>query len=664
MANPYSADRHASPELFCGYADPATRAPGAWTLEEIAGSWLQLQGGAPSFWVVGDRKLGKTSLLLRLRYLLRTEGQNPESPRFAVPLYVSCEGVSTPYELYTQILARATEILGEGSAPWPLELDPRQFEMPRMDPPESDLALLDAAIRDLNRLAEQVASASRMPVRLVLLIDDAWAAVEAGWAGTLCDHLRALLSGWPFLSLGRPALREAFAVALASDRDLEEVRGARGLLELLDELPVRSLAATEVTALITIPGPVRLDARWRPRIYQATAGHPWLVQFVMEHIVDAFGTDAQKHGKIFEEIVTDRFQRSVGGAIFGHYLERFQEDVRVLAHLTLNRQGSSLKELAGKTGMSAAGLTERLEAMIHCGILYQPPGEAQDEEGRYALGEIFMHWFLAHTGGAVLLAEIERLSAAERRERTQQQFLNAPFTLTLGVNPDFLLADGLYTRLIDLGNDLTKILNRIKILIRKQGDKEFLDLVADDLKDALHQREWEPIWNDYVEKAPAQGRDPRFVLRVGNVDLFQFPIEIVSLNERPLGLERPVYKELMAGQRAPAYRLSRNLLSPETELNVLLVGSSGGGEYDQEEYPELTYVEQEVSEIISALQVKDPERRLRIGRIVALVDSAEELPAGVQKDLPSAANLARALRGGFGSLPPGSLLWTLHPQSQ
>jgi CHAT domain len=653
MPNPYSADLYASPEIFRGYGDPVTpRAPGGWTLQEIAGSWLQLHGPAPSFWVVGHRKLGKTSLLLRLAYLLRLEGQGPENPRIVVPLYLSCKGVATLAAFYSKLLARAGEILaaGAGQAPSPWNLDVGKFALLRTDPQRTDLELLDLAIDDLDRLAEQVSLGSRQEARIVLLLDDVGAAVDAGWAGSLFEHLRTLLNGWPFLFRGNGSRRKAFVVALASDWSLEKKREARGLLELLEELPVRSLGVAEVTALITVSGPVELDPRWRFRIYKATAGHPWLVQFVMKHVVDSFGPDVQRHDQLFEAIITERFQESSEGAeILGHYLKHFHDNVRILAELAVDRQGISLPALAAKTGLSAAALGERLEAMVRCGVLYQPPGDAPEAEGRYALGDIFRHWFLAHTGFASFVDEIERRREAGTREREDLRVSNAPFMVTMGLSPDFLLADGLYTRLLGLNGELIQeSFALIDLLVQSEGQKKNLDVVAQNLRKMLRQSEWEPVWSNYCQKAAAEGRQPRFVLRVSDKSLYAFPIEVLKFDDRPLGLSAPVYKELMADQRETAYRLCRNSLPLDPSLNVLLVGSGRRGTFRNREYPGLGYVAEEVREIVRLLLEEGSDHGVEIGKIAALVDAAVELPEAVQRLAPSAANLKRALRGGLG----------------
>jgi hypothetical protein len=652
MPNPYSAERPASPEVFSGYGDPSLRPQGGWTLEEMTGCWLQAEGGGPSFWLVGERKLGKTSLLLRLEHLLLAQSRNSGVARIAVPLYASCKGVSSLPGFYRKLFGRVAEILEgnadhEGSFPRDIDISPFQLFLVESQAPTADLDLLDYAIRALGSLIAQISLEHRLGVRIVLLIDDVADSVAEGWASSLFEHLRALLTGRPFVLPGELCRPEDLVVVLAGERVIEREYGGGGLFEILEELQVRPLTANEVAALITDPRQIQLGLFWPGRIYRATAGHPWLVQFIMKHIVDSFGSDFQRHDQVFEAIVTERFQENPEGPkVFGRYLESLRGDIGVLAHLALERQGSTLRSLAEKTGLTVTVLGERLEHLVNLGILYQVPGDTQDAERRHALSDIFRQWFLVHTGGTIFLAEIEQLRAAVSLDRTQ--VLNVPFTLTLGLNPDFLLAEGLYTRLIGLDRDFSESLNRIKTLLRTEGQKEILDIVADYLKKTLRQSEWEPIWNDYVQKARAQGRDPRFVLRAGDVDLFQFPIEILSFNGQPLGLETPVYKELMAGQRDPAYRLSRNLLPQETDLNVLIVGSGRGGELDGRHYSDLPWVDKEVIEIADTLLAGGSGQRLKIRKIVALVTTAEGLPEGIQRDEPSAENLGRALRGELG----------------
>lgn len=634
---PFSTERHASPEMFFGYSGTSSRPPGGWKLEEIVGCWLQSTDGPPSFWAVGERKLGKTSLLVRLEDLLNS--QRGEAPRLPVPLLLSCKGVADIAGFYRQLFERAAQTLaGREQA---LELDELML-FAEGNGPATALELFERARADLGRLVAQLSPEGSPRARLILLVDDAGSAVERGWAKTLFEHLRVLLRGCPTPCSDDAFGRDDVAVVIAAERGIERADGARGLLDLVEELPLHTLDLNEVATLIG-ESFKRFRRSWPHRIYSATAGHPWLVHFVMERIVASGANDVQEQEPDLDAIVKTQFRAFKDGvSIFRLYLDSLMDrSVEILAHLAM--KGSTADDLAAKTKLSIAAVARRLEQMLNLGIVYQTPGDAADAQCRYFLGDIFKQWFIAHTGSNVLLSEIEVLRSST--VTAQKAVLNAPFTLTLGIDPEFVLVDGLYTRLVPVGPRFPQNLRNITALTRNEAAKGDLDLVADELKEALQQSNWEAVWNDYVDHS---GADARFVLRVANPDLFQLPIELLPINGRPLALERPVYKELMAGQREPAYRLCGNLLSPETELNVLLIGSGRKGIYEERQYDELPLVATEIAEIAASLRAKSTGRRLKIGRVAAVVEPDVNLPKGVDRLQLSTANVARALRGELG----------------
>lgn len=642
--NPFSAQRAASPDMFFGYDGPSPRSLGGWKLEEITGCWLQCEDAVPSFWAAGERKMGKTSLLLRLENLLCSLNR-PDMSRLAVPLYVSCRDVTSLNDFYRLVLERAVLIPMPKEGAASAVIDPAQFGLLQPGKALAEFELFDHAVEDLGKLVSQLSQGDGSRARIVLLIDDISDAARHAWPAALFEHLRTLLRGYPFPRSDVALRREDLSLVIAGDRNLETLDGARRLLEILEELPLHTLDATEVSSLITSHCDIRQRHFLPHRIYRATAGHPWLVQFVMENIA---GSPNEEQEPDLDLIVKKRFRAfEEGTRIFQHYLDSLLDrSTEILAYLALG--DSTAESLAAKTGLSGGAVNRRLEQMLSFGIVgLKTLGEGRPSQSQYYLGEIFKQWFLAHTGGGVLLAEVEHLRSAEESKQKQIKVSDNPFTLTLSVRPEFILADGLYARLLPSDNDFGGYLEMVDVLVRNEGKKDIMDIVARSLNKALQQDKWESVWNDYVEKAPEQGRNPRFVLRVGSDELFDFPIEMLSFKGRPLGLEWPVYKEVMAGQRELAYRLYHRMLLSE-KLNILVVGSARGGRYEDRIYDELKLVESEVTEVCRALRATVPGQRLEIGEVVALVDWDATLPRHVRKEELSPVNFSKALQGELG----------------
>lgn len=625
--NPYSANRHADPAIFQGYLESqaGTRLPGGWTLAEIARCLVKSFEGAPSYWIVGDRKLGKTSFLIKLQSLLTTPSvQRPATHRIPFPIYICCREYDSLADFYRGVLERAAAVL-ETSGTSPKLADLELFSQDGF--PLPDFELVDLLRQDLFSLfAERVPSR----FRVVLLIDHLEDALERGWAAPLFAHLRALLTD---ASRDAGIGRETLSVAIAGCRSAVEPWDAAGLLDLLEEIPLRTLAENEVWTLVSHPSPIQLELAWSRRIHEATAGHPWLVQFIMETFVRSFQVQDDLDEN-FESMVTTRFQRDPERvAILREWLDSLSpEGIKVLAHLALDHPPSSIAELSAATGLSERSVEKHLQHMIDLGIVFKPRFQKSE---RYVLGSMFRHWFLAHTGGQVFLNEIESLRkrVAAREERKQSS--GQPFSLLVTLGPDVIVADGRWAQVSRVDdNRLSKRLDALVDRAQTAQTPRDLFYLADDLVDAIRQSEWREVWNDYSAHI-----DPRtFVLQLADARLLGFPVEILRLRdgENFLGLEAPVYKEMTGGiRRALSYRWNCSPFAAGDPLNVLLVGSNFG---------DLPLVDQELIDICKILQTGG-EGALQIGKIVALTDMREALPGNVRTLSATATNFRRALRG-------------------
>jgi hypothetical protein len=628
--NVYSSERPASPDIFQGYSE---KQPGTWNLEEVTSCFLQITGVAPSFWIAGERKLGKTSFLLKLESRLlapRSGGR-----RGAIPLYIGCQEHPSLLSFYRGLLARARTLFRD--------LPSEDLSLPNAatDDALSESELLDLLAHDLASVLDHLSSARGRPLRLVLLIDD-MEAVERSWGPSLFHHLRAILTQPPCTSYDYELLPENMSVVVAGCRGMQKNLTFAGLTDVLEEISLRPLITAEVGALITSSRRSPLEpSRWLSPIYKATAGHPWLVQFIMEQFVSTHQEDPEELARNFETITTTRFQKEAARSrICRQWLESLSEEgVKVLAHLALDPHSDPAKDLLQRTGLSVKEVDKYLQQMAELGIIFKPLfGD------RYGLGEIFKSWFLEHTGGKVFLDEIEFLQRQAASLKAQASESGQPFTLFASTEPEVLLADGFNGRKVQLQN-FKDAVRRLERQSRRAEEVADLDDIAEKLQSHLKQRDWEEVWKDYARRMQAEGEKPTLVFRFSDEELLEFPVEMLKCDGEFLGLTAPVYKEFLSADREPAYRVSGNHFPVDTPLNVLLVASSSGGEYEGRRYSPLPRTEEELIEIVKILTGAAAESELPIGKIVALTEGKAELPERAERHPLSAENFARALRG-------------------
>ncbi len=210
-----------------------------------------------AFWVVGTRRMGKTSLLRQLEYLT----DNPESAY--VPLFWDLQGCSTTQDLSTELVL-AVEDAAERFAAF-----------------DEDLASLrnDDAANILRRLSR---AAMRHGRELLLLVDEAEVLVEIGQADT----------AW--LARLRKALQEGnLRAIIASTKLLTQLTDQSGswmtspFLFGFHMVNLWTLHREGARALVRqgqSSQPVAVDAALVEDLLDYTNSHPYLVQFLCQRL--------------------------------------------------------------------------------------------------------------------------------------------------------------------------------------------------------------------------------------------------------------------------------------------------------------------------------------------------------------------------------------------
>jgi hypothetical protein len=262
--NPYSfVDPVVAADMFYGYQDE---------LEEIVAKVSKQGSGRLSFFVVGARRMGKTSLLLqierRLR-LLNTEEPDSHHP-ILIPLYLD------------------TLRLGEASLRGFFGLTALMLaryivsNLSHLDISNSiivDLEAVKTANDPLGAFQDCLLQLTRgfepQRLRIVLLIDELGRVVRQMTGEALKSNLRSLhINPWLQYSL-------AYVIAGSHD-ELDSVRPAGSPLENI--LVLRRLHVfDEKQALALIQEPIKsqLAPEVAEQIYLESGGHPFLLQYIM-----------------------------------------------------------------------------------------------------------------------------------------------------------------------------------------------------------------------------------------------------------------------------------------------------------------------------------------------------------------------------------------------
>ncbi|MEX1019488.1 MAG: AAA family ATPase [Litorilinea sp.] len=230
-------------------------------------------------WVVGTRRLGKTSLLRQMEYVanarraaadaanaagLNGDGAHPANGEdtLFVPIYLDLQGCESPADLAYEL---------------ELALDDRRRELTELGIELDDLPN-DNAVAVLRSLARAVRARG---ARLLLLLDEAEAlltvaAQDARWLGTL---RKALLEGH-------------IRTVMTSTRLLSRLNHLHAgwdtspFLFGFQMVNLWALGGEAGTALIrqTQAEPVEVDGRVLAQIFTYCNGHPYLIQYLCERL--------------------------------------------------------------------------------------------------------------------------------------------------------------------------------------------------------------------------------------------------------------------------------------------------------------------------------------------------------------------------------------------
>jgi hypothetical protein len=327
----------------------------------IAGSWVRgsnffgrsailrdiLEGQRDSVWVVGARRLGKTSLLKELEYRVQQSAQTP-----FVPLYWDLQGSADARGL-------ADGLLGSVE-------DSESFRR------ASDLSIEDIeglAVADM--LTTLVRRTVRAGWRLLLLVDEAeeFLALLRSDPGVL-PRLRRILQKGPEVRTVMTSTRRLARLDEAAD-----VATSPFLQGFIPPLYLTPLAADEAQALL-LRGP--FTGEENATIMERTANHPFLLQLIASRLFESRDLAATLDQVAADEMVANFFSVD---------FQTLEPAERAILEEAARQGPRTRKELA-----SAADLREEDAEPLLFGLTMM--GYLTEESGRYRLGNWFFERWL------------------------------------------------------------------------------------------------------------------------------------------------------------------------------------------------------------------------------------------------------------------------------
>jgi hypothetical protein len=327
----------------------------------IAGSWVHaddffgrgttlreiLEGDRDSLWVVGPRRLGKTSLLKELEYRVQRSGDTP-----FVPLYWDLQGSGDARGL-------ADGLLGS------------------VEDSEAFRRATDVGVEDLEGLsaADMLTTLLRKTVRsgwrLLLLVDEAEEFLTiARTDAVILPRLRRLFQKGHDVRTVMTSTKRLVRIDQRTDIDTSPF-----LQGFIPPLYLTPLAVDETRALLARGSFAVPDVE---RILERTACHPFLVQLIASRLFETRDLVTTLDQVASDEMVANFFSVD---------FQTLEPPERVILHDLARTAGRSRRELA-----SVAGLSEEAVEPLVFGL--QMMGYIVGEAGGYRIGNWFFERWL------------------------------------------------------------------------------------------------------------------------------------------------------------------------------------------------------------------------------------------------------------------------------
>jgi len=321
----------------------------------------------------GGRRSGKTSLLRKLERDMRSGPPDPGARRL-VPWYYDPQAgypISCADDFFLHVLDELRQALCADDVPREMLEDTFGGTL-RLGP-------VRAFEESFSLLGESTAER----FRLVILIDEAEALLEAPWGADLRPNLRNLLSN------SNVASSLALVMSGSTAFHTKVTEKDSPLENILTRYSLTNLTREETLALTLEPSKGGLSAEAAEQVWIQTGGHPCLVQFLMHELwydlPEVSAADVQDVGSTFSDLL--------------NHFERWSDALPVLAHdvyRQLVAQDEPVAYAALRQSFSTADggdLQRALDALAYHGMIRL---EGRGRRTEYSLaGQMYRDWYLS-----------------------------------------------------------------------------------------------------------------------------------------------------------------------------------------------------------------------------------------------------------------------------
>lgn len=374
MQNPFSYHAPALPQQFVGRKK---------LLEQMI---YKLSHDTFSHLIIGGRKFGKTSLLLKIQdifieYLRTTQPTSMYVLPVLLPLqrldYHSARGFLgfMLHGLFQTLIApdgEDTDLLHFKDATSHMQVQ----EFVNSGEQECTYARFEQCLKDTRLHFEQKYG----PLRLIFLLDGMETISHEPWITTTFSHLYSLIQD-------RELGRHIHLVVTGSARIMAAQENGSLFLKTLEPWGMEALDEEETLALIQQAGVIQPQIS--RAVLQYSGGHPFLTQYIMHYVWHSLHTGQQPDVKA----IVEEFYRT-----HDTDLERWQQDIGengLLAYKALQQTGTwmSRKEINQFLGRPEikAQLGRGLKSLVIHGLITQ-----HNWDTYRVSGELFQRWFVEY----------------------------------------------------------------------------------------------------------------------------------------------------------------------------------------------------------------------------------------------------------------------------
>lgn len=343
-------------------------------LEELISGMLNGQ----SFALMGGRRIGKTTLLRKIEYELHSRLTSlMDGGLVVIPVYVdtlSFADLTSPDIISDRILEATTEFVSRH-----LTYDSKNRSLEH-DP-------LNPFAQELLSLIERI---SEYRVQIVVLFDEISPVVYADWGTTYLGNWRALLHNTPPLS-------NYISATFAGAREIVNLANdvSSPLANILSWKCLQSFSVADTRLLVEEPTALDLPDDFHTRVYEYTGGHPFLIQYLMFHVLESGSSDLYQ---ALDDACTHFIENE--HRQFQAWCSDF-DDITWQIYEMISSEGA-VKKRALVRFFEDSGVQTQVQSCLNVLCSYGIVHQINDQTYKWS-GELFRSWYIENCRGRTRL---------------------------------------------------------------------------------------------------------------------------------------------------------------------------------------------------------------------------------------------------------------------